>query len=97
MATETVSAELLNYLDDNACMYHRDNPGQCDKGNSEAYYRVSGDLWCQAGLDEFGREFNLREELGIVRLAGPASAGSDEIYGVSGAAAQWIRDNVGLN
>lgn len=38
------------YVRDNGCMYHKDD-GACPVWPSPAYYDVSGDLWCQAGLD----------------------------------------------
>jgi len=33
------------------CMYHKD-AGQCPTFPSVAYYRVTGDVWCQAGVTE---------------------------------------------
>lgn len=54
--------EILDYADANGCHYHRDEPGQCYRGNSEAYYRVSGDLWCQRAYDEFTADTTLRAD-----------------------------------
>ena len=44
--------DLYDLVFEEGCMYHKD-AGQCPVFPSSQYYRVHGDLWCQAGLTEF--------------------------------------------
>lgn len=94
--TELVAAVQLD-----GCVYHKDSPDACDGANGTSWYTVASDLWCEAALLEFTREISLdsidvalidfnTEPIQALRM-------DDEIYGCTGAEAQWIRDNVGLD
>lgn len=94
--------EIVNFIAEHGCMYHRDEIEHCDRGNSEAYWRIDGDVWCQSALDSF--QIDCRLPRGAVEYIGsvaldptPTDEPADELYGCTGEAAQWIRDNVGLN
>lgn len=47
--TSKLSQDLYNTIFELGCMYHKD-AGQCPSFPSVQYYRVQGDVWCQAGL-----------------------------------------------
>jgi hypothetical protein len=47
-----MDTELLNFIGEAGCMYHKDE-GKCPVWPSAAYYRVEGDVWCAEGLVEF--------------------------------------------
>lgn len=55
VGAELTRDELIAYVTTNGCMYHKDD-GTCPVAPSPAYYRVEGDVWCQAGLDAFRAE-----------------------------------------
>lgn len=95
--TFSSEAELVLAVQLDGCMYHRDTPADCDGANGTSWYQVAGDLWCEGALLEFTRRVSL-DNLDVALIDfDETPAQVDEIYGCTGEAAQWIRDNVGLD
>ncbi len=91
--------ELVLAAQLDGCVYHKDRVAGCDAAIdvNGSWYTVAGDLWCEGALLEFTRSVSIDElDVALIDFDDDAPA-SDEIYGVTGADAQWIRDNVGLN
>jgi hypothetical protein len=49
--SQELPRELYHLIFQEGCMYHKDD-GKCPGFPSVAYYRVSGDVWCQGGVSE---------------------------------------------
>lgn len=90
--------ELVLAVQLDGCVYHKDNPADCDGANGTSWYTVVGDLWCEAALLEFTRQISLDSiDVALIDFDEAPTRPADEIYGCTGADAQWIRDNVGLD
>lgn len=91
-------AELVLAVQLDGCVYHRDNPADCDGANGTSWFTVAGDLWCEGAVLAFTRTVSLDDaDVALIDFDETPAEADDEIYGVTGADAQWIRDNVGLD
>lgn len=99
--TFTSEAELVLAVQLDGCVYHKDNPEACDGAHSvnrTSWYVVVGDLWCEGAVLEFSRDrVGHLLDVALIDFNETPAPPSDEIYGCTGEAAQWIRDNVGLD
>jgi hypothetical protein len=55
-------------------MYHKDD-GRCPVWPSPQYYTVSGDVWCQAGLDAHRTEMGADFDVNIEEVSKPVECG----------------------
>lgn len=98
--TFSSEAELVLAVQLDGCVYHKDSPADCDGADGTSWFAVAGDLWCEAAVLAFTRTISLDDaDAALIDFdETPAPAPQvDEIYGCTGADAQWIRDNVGLD
>lgn len=50
-----LDARLLNVVQIGGCIYHKDD-GKCPVFPSPPYRRVDGDVWCDAGYQQFRKD-----------------------------------------